>query len=196
MRSDTGCFIAAATLVAALVGNGCASGPSTVVDESGVDLMLATRVYTLVNLHPDQVRGRLYAVNYQQAGLIPRCSEVDLLEISGRSMRFRVAKTDREYTYYYHKAAVEPFDQHLLKYFGTSCDEGAARSLGKADQEGIRTGKASPGMTRQGVIYAIGYPPPHVTPDIDADQWTYWKSRFDRMIVVFDAKGVVSEIRE
>jgi len=85
--------------------------------------------------------------------------------------------------------------QHLLKYFGSSCSAADVESLSKSDQDGIRKGVASPGMTRQGVIYAMGYPPPHVTPDLDAKEWTYWKNRFDRMIVVFDDKGRAAEVR-
>jgi hypothetical protein len=43
--------------------------------------------YTLVNLHPDENRARLYSVNYLQAGLIPLCSRVTIHEatLSGRS---------------------------------------------------------------------------------------------------------------
>jgi hypothetical protein len=46
----------------------------------------------------------------------------------------------------------------------------------------------------QGVIFALGYPPRHVNPDLDAVTWTYWKSRFHRMIVTFDASGVVTGV--
>jgi len=196
MRFRAGRFVRAAAILGGLLGASCASGPSGVVEPSGVDLMHAPRVYTLVNLHPDEVRARLYAVNYQQAGLIPRCSQVDLIEINRESLRLRVSASGREYHYYYHDSASEPFDQHLLKYFGSSCNPGDVLSLSDTDQAGIREGKASPGMTRQGVIYAIGYPPPHITPDLDAAQWTYWKSRFDRMIVVFDEGGRVVAIRD
>ena len=76
MRSGAGNFVAAAAIIAALVGHGCASGPTGVVDSSGVDLMSAPSVYTLVNLQPDEMRGRLYAVNYQQSGLIPAVRRV------------------------------------------------------------------------------------------------------------------------
>ena len=39
-----------------------------------------TGVVTLTNLHPDEPRSRLFSINYQQAGLIPVCSAVTLLE--------------------------------------------------------------------------------------------------------------------
>ena len=46
----------------------CAS--RSLIDANGANLTGASEVYTLVNLHPDEKRSVLYAVNYQQAGLI------------------------------------------------------------------------------------------------------------------------------
>lgn len=51
-------------------------------------------------------------------------------------------------------------------------------------------------MTRQGVIYAIGYPPRHVNPSLERGDWTYWESRFDRIIVEFDENGIVTGMRD
>jgi hypothetical protein len=174
----------------------CAGTPSELRDDTGTDLLRASGVYTLVNLHPDEERARLYAVNFQQAGLIPMCSEVELLELTPKRLTFRVLKRNRDYYYLNHKAAAEPFERHLLRFFGRNCDLNKIRSLSEVDQAGIRKGAASPGMSKQGVVYALGYPPRHVTPDLDAAQWTYWKSRFNRIIVVFDEAGVVTEIRD
>jgi hypothetical protein len=50
-------------------------------------------------------------------------------------------------------------------------------------------------MTRQGVIFAMGYPPKIRTPDLNAKEWTFWKSRFDTFQVTFDDKGRVEDIR-
>ena len=65
----------------------------------------ATDVYTLVNLHPDNERSRLYTVNFQQRGLIPVCSQVELIACTSDQLRFRVLKTNRQYDYINHKAA-------------------------------------------------------------------------------------------
>lgn len=157
-------------------------------------LIGAEGVETLVNLHPDEVRAKLYAVNYQQPGLIPMCTEVELTELSRKRLTFRVIETGKTYNYDYHKAAVEPFAQHLARYFGRSCDRERADELGETDRRGIREGRVVPGMTKEGVVFAIGYPPPHVTPSLDSPRWKYWKSRFDTMDVVFDDAGVVTEI--
>lgn len=175
---------------------GCASSIEQLVDSSGTDLLNTSTVYTLTNLHPDEQRARLYAVNYQQSGLIPRCSEVRITQLNDEVMNFVALDRDKEYEYLYHDAAAEPFSDHLLRFFGSECDPSAVETLSETDQEGIRDGVAEPGMSRQGVIYAIGYPPRHVNPRLEADEWTYWSSRFDRFIVEFDDDGMVANIRD
>ena len=69
------------------------------VDEAGVDLLKATTVYTLTNLHPDETRSRLYAVNFQQPGLIPRCTAVRITRLRRSEMNFVVIERNREYEY-------------------------------------------------------------------------------------------------
>lgn len=162
------------------------------IDANGVDLLEAPAVYTLTNLHPDDERGVLYAVNYQQAGLIPRCSRVDLTRLKRKSLTFTVLDRGKEYVYENHEAAAEPFPDHLLHWFGTECDPADVEKLSELDQEGVRTGKVSVGMSRQGVIYAIGYPPRHVNPNLEASEWTYWWNRFNRFIIRFDGDTVES----
>src|SRR5262245_18020766 len=103
--------------LAALVALACAAqrrAPVATGFESGHGV-------TLVNLHPDNERSRLYAVNYQQAGLIPVCSEIEYRGLDGDTFRFRVVATDRVYEYLYHDAAAEPFVDHLHRFFGESC---------------------------------------------------------------------------
>src|SRR5690606_8177288 len=65
-----------------------ANAAGQLVDSAGVDLLEAPVVYTLTNLHPDEARARLYAVNYQQPGLIPRCAEVRISRLRRNRMTF------------------------------------------------------------------------------------------------------------
>lgn len=155
----------------------------------------ASRVYTLTNLHPDDERSKLTAVNYQQAGLIPVCTEVEVVAVKRKVMVFRIVESGREYEYFDHKASAEPFQDHLARFFGRKCPK--TSHLGKADQEGIRSGRVSVGMTREGVRIAMGHPPRHVNPDPDGSaQWMYWLSRFNRRAVNFDGKGRVSSVQD
>ena len=154
-------------------------------------------MYTLVNLHPDEKRSRLYAANFLQPGLIPVCTPVRFVETTKRYTDFCVVESGKVYRYIQHKsAASESFEAHLQRYFGASCPQAEIDALSELDKKGIREGKAFIGMTRPGVFFAIGYPPADRNPDLQAPRLVYFKSRFDRMQVAFDDNGVVSDIRD
>lgn len=154
-------------------------------------LVGAPEVYTLVNLHPDENNQRLYSVNYLQAGLIPLCTKVSIESVSSRRMVFRLADGGRQYTYLFHSTLREPISKHLDRFFGKTCDKKKIERMSKADREGILQGRVSPGMTKDAVILAIGYPPEHATPNLEANAWRYWKSRFDTILVHFEEGKVV-----
>jgi len=49
-------------------------------------------------------------------------------------------------------------------------------------------------MTRDQVLLSLGYPPTHRTPSLSGPEWTYWYNRWITFKVVFDDKGVVSNL--
>ena len=151
-------------------------------------------VYTLTNLHPDESRGQLYAANFQQDGLIPVCTEVELLDLGRKRLVFRVKSSGKEYKYDYHKAAGEDFVTHLNRYFGKDCNKDKAAKLSEIDQNGIKQGKALSGMSKQGVTLAIGYPPLSKTRTLDSTTWKYWFNRFNTFDVNFNDQGIVTAV--
>lgn len=151
-------------------------------------------VVTLTNLHPDEAGSRLYATNYQQIGLIPVCSRVTLLERNAKRLRFRNEASGKTYDYFYHASAVESFPDHLTHYFGSECPRQALDALSDVDRQGVALGKPITGMTKRGIVFAMGYPPPHVNPSLDADRWIYWLGRFEQEVIVFDGSGRVMAI--
>ncbi|MCF8045880.1 MAG: hypothetical protein K9J83_08455 [Desulfarculaceae bacterium] len=66
--------------------------------------------------------------------------------------------------------------------------------LSGVDQKGIRNGEAYRGMSKKGVMAALGYPAAHRTPSPDSDTWTYWTNRFNTIAVHFDDSGKVREV--
>jgi len=150
--------------------------------------------YTLVNLHPDEERQRLYTVNYQQPGLIPVCTKVKIVKYSRKAVKFQIPERDnREYEYLLHKTLPQPFDQHLIQIFGGSCPQDKIAKMSDIDQQGIKAGRAMPGMTKAGVVIAMGPPPSHVTYSHDMDEWMYWQNRFGKMRVDFK-DGIVTAV--
>lgn len=179
------------TVVLALFLAGCAS--VNLVDSSGQDLMKSQNVVLKTNLHPDPVRHRLYTVNYQQPGLIPMCTEVELVELSDKRLVFKVKSTGVQYTLDRHRSTAD-LAAYLHDYFGTSCNKEKLNNLSDIDKEGIKKGKALKGMSKEAVILALGFPPKHKTPNLETNQWRYWLNRWKTMVVEFDDSGKVSAI--
>ena len=170
-------------------GGGPGQGMTTTPSDAAPGFGLPQSAVTLVNLHPDEERLQLYSVNYQQLGLIPRCTPVTIDSTSNKGIVFTVTSSGRRYNYAFHDTMVEGPEKHLARYFGTSCPELPA-GMNPLDMKGIESGMVYEGMTKQGVIFALGYPPEHATPSPDRDQWVYWKNRWDRFVVRF-ADGIV-----
>ena len=83
-----------------------------------------------------------------------------------------------------HKSSPD-FSKYLSNYFGTECDSSKIKKLSTLDQQGIKDGVVKVGMTKEGVKYAIGFPPEHKTPDLNNNEWLYWKNRFNTFKVEF-----------
>lgn len=184
-------LFAGVAVAAALAG--CA-GNVPLMDKSGQDLIGKT-AYTQYVLHPDRTRARIYTANYQLPdAIIPRCAKVQLLEMNRKVLKFIEADSGREFSYIFHKATGEPIEASAAKTFGTSCDQSVLNKLSIADKEGIKSGRVSIGMSREGVLLAAGEPPRSRTPNLDYSDWVYWKNRFNTFIVRFNNKGIVTQI--
>ncbi len=69
------------------------------------------------------------------------------------------------------------------------------KGFSAVDLKGIKKGKAYKGMTKKGVMTALGYPAAHETPSLDDNQWKYWRNRFRTVVVEFNSKGRVVNVR-
>ncbi|MDR0965220.1 MAG: outer membrane protein assembly factor BamE [Myxococcales bacterium] len=123
--------------------------------------------------------------------MLPRCTPVTIVGANKRGIKFRL-ETGVEYTWVYEKYIKADHIQYFSQFFVPQCDD--VSGLPEIDQEGIRAGKAFLGMSKQGVLYAMGIPPIHQTPSLDADLWTYFLNRARRTTVRFE-NGFVVEIR-
>jgi hypothetical protein len=93
----------------------------------------------------------------------------------------------------YHSNRVNSRTRRTRKYFGKTCNKDKVAKLSKIDQEGIKAGVVKAGMSKEGVTFAIGYPPMHRTPSLQSDVWTFWRNRWATMQVVFE-DGKVSRV--
>lgn len=174
--------------LAALTTAGCVSQqPPAQLPEP-----LTGQLYTLTNLHPDEASGRMYSLNYQQVGLVPMCTPVTVNAFDERQLTFTVDESRRRYVYYFDDTMVRSHADHISMYFGRECTRPEPGPFTDEELAAISAGKVVEGMSKAAVVYAIGYPPGHATPNLDVDEWSYWKSRHDRIAVTFDQGRVVN----
>jgi hypothetical protein len=69
------------------------------------------------------------------------------------------------------------------------------QSLSPIDVRGIREGQVYEGMTKKGVVFAIGYPPRHANPTLAANRWLYWKTRHNKIAIYFE-DGLVNHVQD
>lgn len=71
------------------------------------------------------------------------------------------------------------------------------QGLSAVDEQGIQAGKVMVGMSKQGVMIALGYPAKHRTPSLDENTWAYWRGRFgEPRSVRFDSSGKVVSVSD
>ena len=149
-------------------------------------------VMTQVDLHPHAQRPELWTMNYQQDGFIPICTPVVIESVTEREMQFSVPSLGVRFHYRVDPFLSEPFTAHLNRFFGVGCPR-EVEQLSAIDRDGISRGIAQVGMTRRGVLFALGPPPVHTTPSLDAPVWRYWRNRHTAFEVRF-VGDIVSEV--
>jgi hypothetical protein len=61
-------------------------------------------------------------------------------------------------------------------------------------QDAIRAGKVMPGMSKEQVVMAVGFPARHETPTVDAPSWRFWYTSRIQYTVQFDESGRVKGV--
>jgi hypothetical protein len=84
------------------------------------------------------------------------------------------------------------------QYFNliTSSKRVLMSQFSKIDKKGIKRGKAYKGMTKSGVLAALGYPARHKTPSLKNKFWVYWQNKWLTRMIKFNNTGTVVSIVE
>lgn len=125
-------------------------------------------------------------------------SEVDI-SVTKRGFRGRALlivdkKTERQIYFEYNERNMGVPMQDYIDLI-SSTQKTSIGALSAKDKKGISAGRASLGMSRDGVRIALGYPAKHRTPTLESTEWVYWIDRFRTMLVRFGSSGVVTEVR-
>ena len=105
--------------------------------------------------------------------ILPICTPVRLLQARGRRIVFEA--NGQRYRYTIHRSSRIDLMTHLNRTFASPCPD--IRTMSPVDQQGIQTAQPYVGMSRQGVVLALGYPPDSKTPTLEQSPWTYWGQR-------------------
>ena len=147
--------------------------------------------YTCCNFHYD--KDWISDANWRQLPMIPAGARIKVLdygwnrasvEIDGKPMRIGQDYGRKE----------EKLEQFVQKLVVKNDPKAKVARYPEKVRAAVREGRVIPGMTREQVIIAVGYPPTHRTPSLDASVWNLWASRTNRYEVHFNSKGVVEKI--
>jgi len=140
----------------------------------------------------------LSSVNYQLAGKVLKWgTPIKIQKISRGKVKFEAS--GEIFTYEIHKRTkkITTVRDHLARFLTTDLNQLKTKvgSMSSVDKKGIEDAMAMVGMSKQGVLIAIGYPPEFVVPDpMAASSWQCWRNRWGKFVVAFDTHGKVKDI--
>lgn len=143
--------------------------------------------YTCCNFHYD--RDWISDANWGNLPMIPAGARIRVLdygshrasvEIDGKPMRIG-------HDYGRNEESLEKFISKLVVKSNPRAKIDKASPKAKA---AMREARVVPGMTKEQVIVAVGYPPTHRTRSTDESVWNYWASRAGRYEVHFKGNTV------
>lgn len=152
-------------------------------------------VEALTNIHVDHKGNRIYSINYQSSILLPVCSQFTIDAISENAVKLTHKEIEYDYQWDKYTRKVRSLSKSFDTSFGEQCDAKKLAKLSEIDKEGVRQGKALIGMSKQGVVFAMGPPPIHANPSAQSDNWLYWRNRWGKRGIEFSGEGKVNNIR-
>lgn len=158
-------------------------------------------VYTRYNIHGQQKTATVINASYanltgpfQGHVVIPMNTKVTV-KSNRRGFEFLIADPDRKINFQFDGKRMGMSKDDYLSLI-TSPQKVSTASFSKIDCKGIEQGKALKGMTKNGVMAALGYPAAHRTLSLESNQWVYWKNKFGTKEVIFTTSGIVKSVRE
>jgi hypothetical protein len=144
--------------------------------------------YLCCNLHFEKTK--ITDLNSQYGNMIPAGTPVTILEVYKDEVKVGPTGFPALDIAHRYGRKIETMDQFIDHWFLAQDPTRAMKKYPAKVQKAIAAGTVEPGMTRDQVLMAIGYPPAHETPSLASPQWTYWRNNRDRFNVYFDGDKV------
>ncbi len=144
--------------------------------------------FTCCNIHYE--KPEITDVNFQQGTLIPLGTRVQILEVGRNRIRFQPEGHPPITLARKYGRRQLTLDQFVEQVLVADNPRARLRKLTPKIQKLIEQGTVEPGMRRDDVLMALGYPPAHRTPSLQQLDWHYWENRWHQFIVFFDGEKV------
>ena len=156
------------SLALVLLG-GCGGGGRKPV----ADPRVGRAFYLCCNLRYDPQKPEIEDGLAAGSAMIPFATRVEIQKVTKDSVQFEAAGRPPITLTYDRGDSAVPFDQHLSRLFVTEDPRLKLKKVPARRVRLIERGVAAPGMTREQVIMALGYPPADRTPSLEASTWNY-----------------------
>jgi hypothetical protein len=124
--------------------------------------------------------------------LIPFATRVEVQKVTRDTVLFEAAGHPPITLAYEHGGKVLPFDQYLGRLFVNEDPRLKLKKVPARQVKLVEKGTIAPGMSRDQVLMAVGYPPADRTPSLEAAAWTYGDGSDGGFVVYFDGARVSS----
>ena len=176
---------------------------SLIVAANGIADAKSAVLYTKYNIHVETQERQngtpVYVASYANyiyppSGLLLLPPNTRILVVQEhKPYRIEILDKNIQVVFEYHPGRMKmDFNQYIKKI--ASPNPVSLKGLTGLDKKGVEEGRAIIGMTKRGVMTALGYPAAHRTPSLESNLWTYWKDRYRTFRVQFGTKGKVVKI--
>lgn len=156
----------------------------------------AGKLYTKCNIWHEE--SEISSINYKKGAIIAAGTEVkDVKAIEKGKLRkvqflqFTLAKDGATFAIEFEPKYNPGMTVHDLKdrFFSEKDFAALTKGFTATEIDCIKKGILKEGMSKAAVLVAYGTPPPHKTPSLESNVWTYWRARMAEKKVYFDDKG-------
>lgn len=163
----------------------------TRTERSIADPRVGRVFYLCCNVHYDPQKPVITDAIPSQGTLIPFGTRVEVQKVTKDTVRFEAAGHPPLTLQYDHGSRALSFDQYLSRLFVADDPRLKLKKVPARQVKLIEKGTVVPGMGRDQVLMALGYPPADRTPSLEASTWTYPSAA----LVVYFAGDRVSSVQ-
>lgn len=173
---------------------GCNSTSRYILEDGKSVSPVGQMYYTKANMCYER-QNQILSINWHLGAILPAGTQVKVVGYGKDKIRFEVSSMSASFTLINAKRYSTINLEMLFKQYFSKDDiyaqGGLISNFTQEEQENIKKGIISEGMSKEAVLVSYGYPPSHRTPNTKLDYWEYWKNKFKRDIVYFQYNKVV-----